>query len=458
MNETRLSRSAVLGNGFGEIAYQVIMAVQNVLVVYFLYNYSGISGTKIAMVILIAGIWDAVNDPLMGILVDRTNTKMGKARPYLLFGSIPVAIFIIAVFFIPASATDLGKAIWVGVAYIGYGTFRTLVSVPYATMLVRITDSRDDRMRVTRVKTLMGMVGGLLVSLSFSVFAAGKANEGDIIAMLVAGFAIFYVLCNAFLVYSTKEIPRTTDGVKINPVVGVKALLKNKYWLRITGATLAYGIQGDITTALALFYLTSKFQAPGMLTPVMLFSFAAAVTGAITAKKFEKKVGLRNVALFGGILALVGALVRVILVDANIYVFIAGFAIAQFGYSYYFISAAPLLADTIEYGELTQGLRVEALASSSRTFADKVAGTIVVAGISLLLDLSGYIDATTGGMALVDIVQPQSAMSMLFFISAVIPIFTSIGLILCMRKFDVRQDVDELRAKKAAAEAAPVEE
>ncbi len=458
-NTKRLSTATVFGNACGEVAYQVIMAVQNVLIVYFLYNYSGVSGSSIALVILIAGFWDAINDPLMGMLVDRTNTKMGKARPFILFGSFPLAVCIIALFFIPASATQIGKTIWIGVAYLGYVTCRTVVSVPYGTMLVRLTDDRVERMRLTRVKTIMGLFGAMLVALAYSTFAAGKANEGDIIAILVAVFAVFYVLCNVTIFVTTKEIIRPTDKVKVNPISGIKLLLKNKYWLALTGATLAYGIQADITSGIALFYLTSKFQAPALFTPVMMFSFVASVTGAVTAKKFESKVGLKNVAMFGGVLALAGALLRVVFLDANLVIFIIGFALAQFGYSYYFISGAPLLADAIDYGELKFGTRVEALASSSRTFADKVAGTLVVSGIALLLDLSGYISATDGGAALVDIVQPASAMNMLFILFAVVPIFTAIAIILIMRKLNVREDIDAIRAAKASeAEVLEVQE
>ncbi len=455
MTNKPLSKTSVLGYAFSDVAYQMIAAVQSVFVVYFLYNYSGVSGTAIALVILIAGFWDAINDPLMGILCDRTNTKMGKARPYLLFGPVPLAICIIALFFIPGGWSVNAKAIWMGVAYLGYVTCRTIVSVPYGSMMVRITDNRDDRMRLTRLKSILGSIGGVAVMLSFSIFAAGKENEATIIAGMVAVFAVVYIALNWFCFFTTKEIKRETDSVKVNPWTGIMSLLKNKYWVRLTVASLAYGVQMSVMTAVTLFYVTSVFHAPDLYTPVVLVSFVAAMTGALTARQLEKKFGqLRKVALLGGMLAFGGSLIRVVFMDANVVVFLVSFAIAQFGYAYYFITAAPFSADTVEYGELSQGIRVEALASSSRTFADKIAATLVASGTAFLLDVSGYIDATTGGTALVDIVQPDSAMTMLFVISAVVPLLMGLVIALCMKNYNVREDIDKLREEKAAAEAA----
>ncbi len=450
MTETnKVTRGTVVGITFGEVAYQVIMAVQSLLLVYFLYNFSGIPGTNIAAVILIAGTWDAINDPLMGMIVDRTNTKMGKARPYILFGSFPLALCVLALFFIPVSMTVMGKTIWVGIAYIGYVTFRTVVSVPYATMLVRVTDSRDDRMRITKSKTIFSSFGGIAVTLSYSMIAAGKANEGDLIAVLVASALVFYVISNAVLFCNTKEIPRLTDSQKLNPLKGLKVVFTNKYWVLLTLACMSYGIQGTIKSGTMVFYLTSKFNAAWMLTPITIMSLILAVASAITARELERKLGLRKVAMVGGVIAVCGGLLRVVTMDANLVVYTISIALNQIGFAFFFISIAPFLADVVEYGELKKGTRVEALTSSSRTFADKMATTVITSFIAFMLEVSGYISASSSDLSLAEIVQPESAMNMLFNLSAVVPIFMAVAIFVIMAKFNVREEVDNLRAEKA---------
>lgn len=451
MTETnKVTRRTVVGITFGEVAYQVIMAVQSLLLVYFLYNFSGIPGTNIAAVILVAGTWDAINDPLMGMLVDRTNTKMGKARPYILFGSFPLAVFVLALFFIPASMTVLGKTIWVGIAYIGYVSFRTVVSVPFATMLVRVTDSRDDRMRITKSKTIFSSFGGIAVTLAYSMFASGKANEGDMIAVLVASALVFYVISNSILFFNTKEIPRPTDSQKLNPLKGLKVVFSNKYWILLTLACMSYGVQGTIKSGTMVFYLTSKYNAAWMLTPITIMSLILAVASAITARELERKLGLRRVAMIGGIIAAIGGLLRVVTMDSSIIVYTISVGLVQIGFAFFFISIAPFLADVIEYGELKKGTRVEALTSSARTFADKMATTIVTSFIAFMLEVSGYISASSSELSLAEIVQPESAMNMLFILSAVIPILMAVAIFVIMTRFNVREDVDKLRAEKAS--------
>ncbi len=447
-NNVALPRKSILGFGFGDVAYQMTMQVQSILVVYFLYNYSGVSGSIIALVVMIAGFWDAANDPMMGAIVDRTNSKMGKARPYIFFGSIPLAIFIIALFCIPEAVSMTVKIIWISVAYIGYGTCRTLVSIPYGTMMVRLTDDRDERLRLARAKSIMGTLGVILVPLAYTLFAAGKSNEGEMIAILVVFFAILYVVFNFIVFATTKEVARPTDNIKLNPILGIKTILKNKYWKMITGASLLYGIQQQISTGVVLFYLTSKFQSPELFMPIMMITFAAMILGAVTAKKVENKVGMKKLALLGSVVAFFGCLIRVVFMDANIIVFIASYAIAQFGFAYYMLASAPFIADTVEYGELTQGVRVESLSSSSRTFADKIASTIVVAGIAWILDITGYIDAKAGGTELINIVQPELAMNALFLLSAVVPVLMALGMFFILRKFNVREDIDKLKSEK----------
>lgn len=448
-NNQSLPKKSVVGYGFGDVAYQMISQVQSTLVVYFLYNYTGITGTIIALIIMVAGFWDAANDPMMGALVDRSNFKMGKARPYILFGSIPLAIFLIALFFVPASAALSVKIMWIAVAYIGYGTCRTLVSIPYGTMMVRLTDSREQRLRLARTKSLMGVVGILIVPLSYAVFASGRADEGSRIAAMVVVFAILYIIFNAIVFFTTKEIKRETDGLKLNPFVGIKMVLKNKYWIKLTGISVAYGIQQAITVGLILFYITAKFQSPGMYMPIMALTFVGIIAAALSAKKIENKYGMRKLALFGAVVALVGSLIRIVFLDANIVVYIISFAVAQFGFAYYFLAAAPFVADVVEYGELVKGVRIESITSSSKTFADKIAATVVASGMAYVLDVTGFIDATTAGTSLVNVVQPQSALTGMFIMSAVIPALMAIAMILLLRKFNVREDIDKIKAERA---------
>ncbi|MGN1016870.1 MAG: MFS transporter [Faecousia sp.] len=176
--ERTLSKRSILAYGFGEFSRQGSGIVQSTFLLFYLVNYAGLKATYVGIMMMLAKIWDAINDPIMGTIVDNTNSKHGKVRPYLLYCSIPSGLFLLMLFAVPSGLSDVAKMIWVTVAYVGTGMLMTMVDVPYNTLMVRVTDSSQERMRMARSKGLIGTLGVLLPSMVIPMITGKASNVG----------------------------------------------------------------------------------------------------------------------------------------------------------------------------------------------------------------------------------------------------------------------------------------
>ena len=137
---------------------------------FFYTDVFGLTAAAASLLFLVARFIDAVTDPLMGYLVDRTRSRWGRMRPYLLFGAPPMALLLVLTFTVPPFG-DTGKLIWAYVTYILFGIAYTVVGLPYASLTARLTQDYDERTRLSTIRMGCAFSGGLLVSVAYA--AAG---------------------------------------------------------------------------------------------------------------------------------------------------------------------------------------------------------------------------------------------------------------------------------------------
>lgn len=436
MDNVKLRKSSVFAYGFGEAGYQMACIIQSSFLLYFLVNFGGVSASIVGMIMLVARIWDAVNDPMMGALVDNTNTKYGKARPYVLGGAIPAAISLSLLFLVPQGLSQNMRIIWVAITYISFGSFLTMVSIPYSTLIVRLSDDSAERLALSRSRSLIGTVGLLLPPILITLFATGKPNEGYRMGIIIAGLSVMYIIFNFIVFLGTKEISKESDSDKVNVILAMKCLIRNKYWRRISLSYLTYGIMYGISNGVMVFYLTCRYNQPKFLMTLMAFVMVAMLIASAISKPIAEKIGKRNFILIGLTIAVLGCVLRLLLGDSTILIYTIGFTITQFGATFYHVSLRPLVGDAIDYGEQITGTRVESIAFSGLTFTNKAGIGLASMILGFMLDSAGYLENVIN--------QTPKVINTMFIASNIIPLVAMSLMLIIIMGIRVEKDLKKI--------------
>lgn len=421
-----------IGYGFGDMSSSMFWKIFSYYLPFFYSNIFGLSLVDAGVLVLVTRIWDAVSDPMMGIISDRTNTKWGKYRPYLLWVAPFFSICGILLFTTP----DLnygGKLIWAYVTYILMMTVYTGINVPYGAMLGVMTDDSNEKTVFSSFRMFFAY-GGSFISLFLwepltNLLGGYNTPGGWFWAMVVIATACFVMFILCFTM--TKEHLKTISTVSVGN--DFKALLTNKpWWLLIgaalcfnlfntvRGATVAYFFQDIIgpNVSLVFFGLMFAFYA-GLFLGVGEVSNMVGVASCVPiANKFGKKT---TFILVNGSLVVLSILFFFIpCTPAGYWTML----IFQILISILTGIMSPLVwsmyADVSDYAELKFNTASTGLIFSSSSMAQKFGGAIGGAAVLWLLSGFGYI-TDPEVLAHGHVVQPESALTCLRWLMSFVP-------------------------------------
>ena len=195
--------------GIGAVGKDMVYALSASYVMYYYQDVLGLSATFVGAILMIARVFDAANDPFMGVIVAKTETKYGKFRPWLFVGTVMNALVLFALFSVPKGMTGQGLMVWFAVAYILWGVTYTMMDIPYWSMIPAVTDNAADREHLSVVGRTCAGVGNALITV-FTVKAVAMLGSGiertgfRMVALIVA---IIFVLAEALLCYVITEPP-----------------------------------------------------------------------------------------------------------------------------------------------------------------------------------------------------------------------------------------------------------
>ena len=368
-------------------------ALIGVLYFFFLTNIIGLKPALAGVVTLISEIWDAVSDPLMGILGDNTRSKMGRRRPYLLVGGCLLAVAF-SLIFLPINGMDeIPKFIYCAVTYLFYNTVSTMIAVSYSSLSAEISNSREERdganlLRLI-VSTASAAVCTLLPSIVLDAYRGGKIDITTLYLVVGVGFGLLFalpvILC-ALFTRERVEIPNEKKEFRINDLIEP---LKNRPFRQLVGMYLGQALCMDVfSTGVALFasYVTNP---KGSVTVFLGIFIAVQLLAFTVIHKLVKTTNINKIYGFGLPLSIV-ALIAFAIFGSNLYVaygcvfFVAvGFAGAQ-------LTSWIMFPHTVDAGELLSGKRQSGSYSAIMTFARKSSSALVIFLFSLVLEFTGY--------------------------------------------------------------------
>lgn len=408
--DQHLPWSTRLSYALGDTAQNVVWGAMSILT-FFYTDYAGVTPTVVGLVMLLSRCFDGVSDVIMGFIVEKTHSKWGKARPWILWMSLPFAVSIVLLYTVP-QGSDAMQFAYIFVTYNFCTTVcYTALNLPYGSLSALMTKLSKERDLLSMTRMALSPFGKII---AVSATLPLVKIFGDTQMAWVEVMAIWAVLALALLLlcfYKCKEVvkpPAKEKAPKINVKVALKALAFNKYFWMATGLWTMQAVIALFTGTILPYYCKYIFMDDSLYSILFLVeTFTTIAVTILFCPKLLTRFGKRNMALYGIILAFFGHLIYLINPYSFNWVlfscFIRGLCFAPlnsviFGF----------FGDVVDYTQWKFHVRQEGLVFSGGSVGNKIGGGLVSALLTGLLSYAGYISSTAAS-----VVQPQSAIDMI---------------------------------------------
>ncbi|MEH6992148.1 MFS transporter [Neobacillus drentensis] len=438
-----------IGYASGDLACNLIYQTVTTYLLFFYTDVFGISAAAAGVMFLIVRVIDAVLDPIIGLAVDRTNTRWGRFRPYLLFGAIPFAIFAIFCFTTP-DFSDIGKLVYAYITYILLSITYTTINVPYGALTSAITQDNKEVVSLTSIRMLFANIGGLVVAFGVPLIAAllsdtaGAGKErGWQLTMAIMGVAGAALLLFSF--FNTKERVKfthtETEKIMFSDVFE-QFKVNRPLVVLCTFFIIIFGVN-SIINSVGIYYVSYNVGRPDMVKWYGLLGSLPAIILMPLIPMLNKWLGKKMLLRLSLILAIIGTLALVVIPASMVGLILVARAVSAVGCLVAGGFMWALIPETIDYGEYKTGKRLSGLIYAMIGFFFKFGMALggIVPGI--VMQSFGYVANQT---------QTPEALTGILITTAVIPtIILVLALVdLNFYKLDEKEHsriVAELRAR-----------
>lgn len=376
----------------------------------------------IAFLFLFARIWDAINDPIMGWIVDNTKTRWGKFRPWILIGTIINSIVVLFLFYDPnALFGPVGVMVWCGVFYILWGMTYTIMDIPYWSMIPAFSSDSKVRDLMSVIPRTCAMIGGqFVVIFGLPLIAYFGVNSGGTEADGFFRFTIFvvvvFILASIICTVNVREHVQTPLRQKIGAKDILKLLGKNDQLVVIIILTVIQQLAQNLVNGSIIYYFKYAIQHEDWYSLFMAAGAIAQFVAFVIFPTLVQKTSRRFVYIGSALMLVVGYLSMFLFgskPDSSFIVAAGSFCIASLGTALSLVSTTVMLADTVDYGEFKLGTRSESIVFSMQTMTVKFGNALAGFMSSMTLAIVGYIpnqvqtESTLFGLRLVMFVAPS---------------------------------------------------
>lgn len=399
--ENKLSFGKILERfsyGCGDFGCNIIYTAMSAFLVFYYTDYAQVSAAAVGIIMMISRVFDGISDIIMGMIVDRTKSKWGKARPWMLRMCIPFAISGILLFSVPSSWASAPKLVYVFITYNLVSTIiYTAINVPYSALNALMTQDPYERSVLSIFRNLLATAGTLLIN----TFTLPLVEFfGDNSAAWTKTFCVFGILSvAAFLItfFGTKErvkaVGAEDESGKAKEVPfkeGIKALFKNKYWMMMTGMLALFFLMYAVNGGATVYYAKDILGNKNLVGTINGIFNVVQICGMFFIAMLVKKFGKRNVFALGLVFDIIGMLVLNFSGGAMAMIVISS-VIRGIGNACGGATMWAMVSDTIDYGEWKTGYRTEGLINSACSFGYKIGNGVGVALLGLIIEAGGYV-------------------------------------------------------------------
>ena len=444
-----------VGYGSGDVAGNVVYVLLSAFVMIYLTDTAGLNAGIVGTLMMVSRLFDGFSDVIFGALLDRTKTRMGKARPWMLWGFVGCAGMIIAIFAIPTELGETAKYAWFFIAYtLLNAVFYTANNIAYSSLTALITRNGSERVQMGSIRFMFAFGTNLLIQ---SITVGGVAMFGGGAAgwrTMAIIYALLGLAVNTLSVFSVKELSPEElagdDDTKqkddtLTVLESAKMLLSNKYYLLI----LVVFLLTQIFTAMlnmGIYFMKYILGDENLLGTFAWAINIPLIVGLLVTPIIVKKFGeMYRVNLGGYVIATLGRLgVLVAAYFHNIPLMLVLSAVASLGMSPLQGTLNAMIAEASEHTWLRTGKRIDGLMFSCTSLGVKVGGGIGTATAGWLLAASGY----NGELSM----QPDSAIQMLYVMYVWFPLIANALILFLLTRLDVERVNARLKADGAGSD------
>lgn len=441
-----------LGYGSGDLAGNMVYAFLSSFVMLYLTNTVGLNPGIIGTLIMVSKLFDGVSDIFFGTMIDKTKSKLGKARPWMLYAYIGCAVTLVANFAISASLGRTAQYAWFFIAYTMLNAvFFTANNIAYASLVTFCTRNSKERVEMGSFRFIFAFSTSLIIQSVTVQFVRALGNGASAWKTVAIIYAVIGLIVNTISVFSIKELPEEElakdkdQEEKYSLIEAAKLLVSNKYYLMICGTYVCQQIYTAMLN-MGIYYMIYILKNEDLYS---VFSWAinipVIIAMCITPMLVERMKGLYRMNLAGYILGTAGR-VGVIIAGymGSVPLMIAFTAVAALGMAPWQGDMGAVVASCFEYTWLTKGKHIDGTMYSCTSFGTKIGGGIGVALCGWLLDISGFVKTSA--------VQPTSCINMLHVMYLWIPMLLSLCITFIMSRMNVEGANEKLRAQMESAE------
>ncbi len=443
--------------GMGDLSANIMFAAISFYLLYFFINVGGLKASLASAVFLIAKGWDAVTDYLMGRISDKTNSRFGKRRVYMIFGALPYGLCFLLLWIVPFSdGNQVGKMIYYTVAYMLFNTAWTVVYIPYNAITANMTDDYDERTSLNGIRIALANVGIIMGAALFALLADGTESVfyalfGDFrkAYLLAAGIfaavaVVIMLLCAGNVKERIQVAPENNKGF----FVTLKEFFKLPEFRNIMMCYLLSMVGFDIIMAVFMFFINDALGFGGGAESMIYVAIplVCAIASSFIWVKLSEKFNKHKVYVAACIYMTFVLLFAIFVPAKTVWSTVLLCIFAGMGMSAIQILPYAGVPDVIEVDEYVNGVRREGAYYGITQFMYKIASGVSIALVSLILAAFGYIESTDGSV----IQQPSSALMAVRIVLGVLPgVIFLISIIFSHRANLGRERFDSIKAQLA---------
>lgn len=446
----KVSLREKIGYGVGAVGLDLSYGMFYSYLSIYLTNALGIKSVFLLVLAPLARIWDGINDPMMGMLVDRTRTKMGKYRPWILGGAMLNAVVLCLLFNNPGfTLGSVGLYVYVAVLYVLWGMTNTLADIPFWSMIPSFASEEKDRNLVSTIaRTFSGLGQGIIVIFTaIAVAYFGGASSSELSKMdaecLRTGFgkwsvitAVFLVIFAGISVASTKERRIVSNPEKFSFKAALGAIKKNDQLLIFMLFAMISNAGFYMTSGISSYYFDSVAGNLKLQSTFNMFGTVGSVLSLLVipvCSKFMTNRSTYKLSLATAAAGYLGMAAVGYLFGGNVYALGICYLLTSIGTGSMFVNQTVMLADVVDYGEYKLGKRNQSLTFSMKGFLQKMAYTVQSIIMYSAFSLTGFDGSLAQQSA-----AAKSAISFLMFV--VPPIMMIISYIIFSKKYKIYGD------------------
>lgn len=407
------------------------------------------SAALIGTIMLIIRLFDGVSDILFGVVIEKTHTKIGKARPWFGASIIPLVITQLFVYNVPSSLSMTGKTIWIIVTYFLLTVvFYTINSLSYHSMLSRFSLDPNDRSKVSSVRGIFAFLAGLLLSVLTPMILNGKGGSKVQSAWSKTAliFSIACLVLQSITFFGIKEKRMDEEEKKAMPhgdvKKGVRALLHTKYFYISIIVFICTYILNGLVLAAHVYFARDVLGNANLYTVIAVTSVLATIIGISFAPKMFEKIGKKKTLMIAAIVYIIGCVVGLI-GSRSLGMVLAATVIDGIGLAPYVAGIFTFAPDIVDLLEIRTGERYEGLVTSVNSVGTKIGTGLASAALGWGLALGHYNGALE--------VQPASVLTAETFLIYGLPIVMCVISLIAMSFWNIDQDLKKEAAQKEKA-------